>query len=65
MWLAITFIHTVHGWRVTDVDFVFALVKPQIIHREGILKVLAKFKTTPKVGDFCKRPHKYMEFTNG
>jgi hypothetical protein len=68
MWLIVHFKHSEHGWKTVDYRYLsFPLVKPYIFvhHKTKDMAIVANFKTKPRVGNFCKRPHKYMEFTNG
>jgi hypothetical protein len=52
------------GWRVDSVFPIYSLVKPVIKERRNILYVEACFKRKLRAGQFCKHPHKLIDFDN-
>jgi hypothetical protein len=63
MWQAAHLSHDVNGWRVWYVAPIYAMTKPEI-HIGRNLLVFANFKRKLRAGQFCKTPHKLIDFVN-
>jgi hypothetical protein len=64
MWQAANFLLTEHGWRVWFVAPVLAYRKPVVVTHGNILQIQAVLNQPIRVGNFCKRPHTYIDFDN-
>jgi hypothetical protein len=68
MWLVVNFIKTPYGLKVWTVGSITKLKKPVINIRKSRLwwrdyvQVQACFKQVPRAGNFCKRPHKLIDW---
>lgn len=61
---AVYFLMTTHGWRVWSVYDFLQFVPERAIKSIPFYKCLiisGTFKSKPRAGQFCKRPHKLME----
>jgi hypothetical protein len=63
-WQIVYFHQTKYGWRVWHKGGVLPLVKPVINTHCGLLHIQAVFNQPIRVGSFCKRPHKLIDFDN-
>jgi hypothetical protein len=64
-WQAVSFEHNPrYGWRVRWVGRINPLVRPSVVLYRNSLIVSACFQKKIRAGQFCKHPHKLIDFVN-